>query len=219
MSVATAAHGRSTVDPRQRRYTAVWEKRRLIASLPSVDVALDAGAGNGEYIPHLLTRARHVVAVDLDPRRVQGLRERFRGSRAVTVVHASVTALPFDAASFGLVWASEIVEHLPTLDASLRELERVCADRLVATLPAPLSPYRYLDPTHRLAYSRGSLARQLAERPGWGYELQGLGLCLPQSLRLDGLRARWLGFSRRRPWAAWTLLIRGRRAFATDPRT
>lgn len=208
----------STVDPRQQTYTAVWEKLRLIATLPAVEVALDIGAANGEYVPHLLARAKHVVAVDLDGARVEQLRRRFHGRPDVTVVQASIEALPFDDRAFGLVWASEIVEHLPTLDASLREIERVCAGRLVATLPAPRSPYRYLDPTHRLAYSRASLAQDLAGRGGWAYQLEGLGLCLPQWAGLDGLRARWLEFSRQRPWAAWTLVIRGRRAFATDPR-
>jgi hypothetical protein len=215
----TAATLPVAVDPRQQTYTAVWEKRQLIATLPPVAVALDVGAANGEYVPHLLTRAKHVVAVDLDGARVDQLRRRFQGRGDVTVVQASVEALPFDDRAFDLVWASEIVEHLATVDASLREIERVCGDRIVATVPAPRSPYRYMDPTHRLSYSRRSLEADLAERPGWVYELEGLGLCLPQWAGLDGLRARWLGLSRRRPWAAWTLAIRGRRAFATDPRT
>ena len=208
---------RSAVDPRQQTYTAVWEKRRLIAGLPRVDVALDAGAANGEYIPYLLARARRVVAVDLDPLRVAQLRARYQGAANVTVVQATVDALPFADGAFGLVWASEIVEHLPTLEASLGELERVCAGRIVATLPAPLSPYRYLDPTHRLDYSRHGLVRSLAARPGWSYQLEGLGLCLPQWLGLDGLRSRWLGSSRLRRWASWTLLISGSRALAARP--
>jgi SAM-dependent methyltransferase len=192
-------------------YTAVREKRALIASLPAVDVALDLGAANGEYVPHLLERARRVVAVDIDPARVAQLRERFRGERRVTVVRASADALPFATRSFGLVWASEIVEHLPTLDASLSEIERVCGGSVLATLPAPLSPYRFLDPTHRLPYSLASLRADLRARTGWSYELEGLGLCLPQWLGLDGLRERWVRASRRHPAAAWTLLVRGRR--------
>ena len=206
MTSATAV-----VDPRQQRYTAVWEKRQLIASLPAVEVALDVGAANGEYIPHLLTRAMRVVAVDLDPRRVEQLRGRFAEDPRVTVVHASIEDLPFEDRSFGLVWASEIVEHLPTLDGSLRELERVARSRIVATLPAPRGPYRYLDPTHRLAYSAESLRKELALRPGWSYSVEGLGGCLPQWLGADGFRERWLRFSRLRPWAAWTLLVCGYR--------
>lgn len=210
MSLGIAAAPRSVVDPRQRRYTAVWEKRRLIATLPRVDVALDAGAANGEYIPYLLLRASRVVAVDLDPLRVAQLRVRFAHVANVSVVQGSVDRLPFPDRAFGLVWASEIVEHLPTLGASLDEFERVSDGHIVATLPSPLGPYRYLDPTHRLPYSIGSLRRELAGRP-WVYGLEGLGLCLPQWMGFDGLRDPLVRFSRGRPWAAWTLLIHGRR--------
>lgn len=195
--------------PMPRAYTAVREKRSVIATLAPVDMALDLGAAGGEYVPYLLERARRVVAVDLDPRRVAQLRERFRDEPRVTVVHGSADALPFAARTFGLVWASEIVEHLATLDASFRELERVCGGTIVATLPAPRSPYRYMDPTHRLRYSLASLRRDLGARPGWAYELEGLGLCLPQWVGLDGLRDGWARATRAHPWAAWTLLIRG----------
>lgn len=201
----------SAVDPRQRRYTAVWEKRGLIAALPEVDLALDAGAANGEYVMYLLLRAKRVVAVDLDADRIAQLRERFRHVANVSVVQASVDALPFRDRAFGIVWASEIVEHLPTVEASLAEFERVSDAHIVATLPSPLGPYRYLDPSHRLRYSIGSLRGSLRGRAEWAYQLEGLGLCLPQGLGLDRLRDAWVRFSRSRPWAGWTLLIRGRR--------
>lgn len=207
----TAAAAVAKVDPRQQRYTAVWEKRRLIAGLRATDVALDAGAANGEYVTYLLLRAKRVVAVDLDPDRIAQLRERFRHVSNVSVVQASVDALPFRDRAFGLVWASEIVEHLPSVEASLDEFERVSDGQLVATLPSPLGPYRYLDPTHHLRYSIGGLRRTLAGRGAFGYRLEGLGGCLPQWLGLEGLRRAWLGFSRPRPWAAWTLLVRGER--------
>jgi hypothetical protein len=108
------------------------------------------------------------------------------------------------------VWASEVLEHLPSLDA-LDELERTSARDVVATMPSPFSPYRYLDQTHILRYSLGTLRRSLATRKGWSYSLEGLGLCLPQWMGLDSFRERWLRVSQHRPWAAWTLLIRGKR--------
>ncbi len=194
----------------RRRYTAVWEKRRLIASLGEASFALDVGAGGGEYVPHLLLRARRVVAVDNDVARVKGLQHRFGHVGNVFVVQASVEALPFRSGTFDIVWASEVLEHLPSLGA-LDELERTSARDVVATMPSPFGPYRYLDPAHILRYSLGTLRRSLATRKGWSYSLEGLGLCLPQWMGLDSLRERWLGVSRHRPWAAWTLLIRGKR--------
>ncbi len=195
---------------RRRSYSAVWEKRRLIAALPEVALALDAGAGGGEYVPHLLLRARRVLALDNDPVRVAQLRARFRHVKNVWVVQGSVDALPFRDGAFDLVWASEVIEHLPTL-GSLDEFERVSRRDVVATMPSPTGPYRYIDPTHVLRYSIGGLRRELARRAGWSYALEGFGLCLPQWMGLDRLRDRWLALSRRRPWAAWTLLVRGKR--------
>jgi glycosyltransferase involved in cell wall biosynthesis/SAM-dependent methyltransferase len=195
----------------RRRYTAVWEKRRLIASLAEGGLALDAGSGGGEYVPHLLLRNRRVVALDNDSARVQGLVHRFGHVGNVWIVQASVDALPFRSGSFETVWASEVLEHLPSLDA-LAELERVSAREVIATMPSPLGPYRYLDRSHVLHYSIGSLRRALDARSGWSYSLEGLGLCLPQWMGLDQLRERWVALSRERPWAAWTVLIRGRRS-------
>ena len=195
----------------RRGYTAVWEKRRLIASLPDVDWILDAGAGGGEYVPYLIVRGKRVIAMDIDPVRVQQLRRRFAHVPNVHVVQASADALPFKDRGFGVVWGSEIVEHLPTIDASLDEFQRVSARTVVATLPSPLGPYRYLDRSHVLRYSIGSLSRSVATRPGWRYELEGFGLCLPQWVGLDRFREAWLSFTRTRRWAAWTLLLRAER--------
>ena len=199
----------------RRRYTAVWEKRRLIASLRDARLAIDAGAGGGEYVPDLLLRARRVIAVDNDSARVQGLLHRFGHVANVSIVQASIDALPFRTGAFDIVWASEVLEHLPTLD-TLGELERTSARDVVATIPSPLGPYRYLDPSHVLRYSIGSVRQAVGARPGWSYSLEGLGLCLPQWIGLDAFREWWLAFSRGRPWAAWTLLIRGRRQYAFD---
>ena len=196
--------------PHRRAYTAVLEKRRLIAALPELSIALDAGAGGGEYVPHLLLKARRVVALDKDPVRVRELAQRFAHVHNVSVVQGSIDALPFPDGAFELVWASEVLEHLPTL-APLDELERVSSCHVVATMPSPLGPYRYIDPTHILPYSIGSLNRAVASRDGWSYRLEGFGGCLPQWFGLDRLRERWLAVSRERPWLAWTLLLRGQR--------
>jgi glycosyltransferase involved in cell wall biosynthesis len=200
----------------RRGYTAVWEKRRLIASLPDVDWILDAGAGGGEYVPYLILRGKRVIAMDLDPVRVRQLQRRFAHVPNVFVVQGSVDALPFADRSMGLVWGSEIVEHLGTIEASLAEFERVSARNVVATLPAPFSPYHYLDKSHVLRYSVGSLSDAIARRKGWRYDLEGFGLCLPQWVGLDRFREAWLAFTRRRPWAAWTLLLRAERVPAGD---
>lgn len=197
-------------EPRRKHYTAVWEKRRLISSLPDMGFALDVGAGNGEYVSYLLERSDIVVAVDTDPVRIDELRRRFSHVANVHVVQGSLSALPFRNGSFDLVWASEVIEHLPGWD-SLDEMERVGRRMILATLPSPTGPYLYLDRSHLLRYSITEVERWIADRPGWSYTLEGFGLCFPQWMGLDWLRDRWLRLSRRRPWAAWTLLLWGKR--------
>lgn len=199
---------RSVTD--RRPYTAVWEKLSVIASMRVTGRVLDVGAADGQYIEPWRDRGAEVVALDIDDTRIAQLRQRYGAMDRVRIVQGSIETLPFRDRAFQVVWASEILEHLRTLEA-LRELERV-SDRLVfATMPSPLGPYRYLDRTHVLEYSIGSLRAELESRPGWRYRLEGLGGCLPAWARVGPLRAAWLRLSRRRPSLAWTLLIVGER--------
>jgi len=200
---------RSVAD--RRPYTAVWEKLSLIGSLRVDGRVLDVGAADGQYVEPWRARSGEVVAVDIDLTRIAQLRERYRGVSGVRIVRGSIEQLPFRDRSFDVVWASEILEHLPTLDA-LGELERVSDRLVVATMPSPLGPYRYLDRTHVLRYSVSSLRHALDVRAGWRYRLEGLGGCLPAWVPARGIRPAWLRLSRGRPELAWTLLIRGERA-------
>ena len=199
---------RSVTD--RRPYTAVWEKLSLILATPVRGRVLDVGAADGQYVEPWRARSAAVVAVDIDGTRIVQLRERHRGADGVHIVQASIERLPFTDRAFDVVWASEILEHLPTL-AALGELERVSDRLVVATMPSPLGPYRYLDRTHVLAYTVGSLQTALAARAGWHYRLEGLGGCLPAWARVGPIRRGWLRVSRARPKLAWTLLLVGER--------
>ncbi|MDO8562276.1 MAG: class I SAM-dependent methyltransferase [Candidatus Limnocylindria bacterium] len=188
----------------------MWEKLSVIRATPVAGRVLDVGAADGQYVEPWRDRGVEVVAVDIDDTRIAQLRERYRGADGVRIVQASVERLPFADRAFDVVWASEILEHLPTLGA-LGELERVSDRLVVATMPSPLGPYRYLDRTHVLSYTVGSLQTALAARAGWRYRLEGLGGCLPAWAHVGPIRRAWLRVSRARPRLAWTLLIVGER--------
>ena len=194
----------------RRPYTAVWEKLAVIGSTTARGRVLDVGAADGQYIDAWRRREVDVVAVDIDDTRIAQLRRRYNGAPGVSIAQASITALPFDDRAFDVVWASEILEHLPTL-AALSELERVSGRLVLATMPSPLGPYRYLDRTHVLPYSVPSLRQALVARPGWRYRLEGLGGCLPSWVPIGPLRRAWVDISRDRPVLAWTLLLVGER--------
>lgn len=68
--------------------------RRIVdaADLSTADVVLEIGPGTGNLTEHLLARAGHVIAVELDLRMVRLLEERFAGDPRLTLVHADILA-------------------------------------------------------------------------------------------------------------------------------
>ncbi len=60
------------------------------AELSPHDVVLEIGPGTGNLTEHLLARAGHVVAVELDSRMVRLLEGRFAGDPRLTLVHADI---------------------------------------------------------------------------------------------------------------------------------
>jgi SAM-dependent methyltransferase len=82
---------------------------------------LDAGCGTGANLLHLARRGR-ACGVDLSPEAL-----RFSRERGASVARASLLALPFDAASFELVTAFDVLYHRWVEDdlRAARELSRV----------------------------------------------------------------------------------------------
>jgi 23S rRNA (adenine-N6)-dimethyltransferase len=108
---------------------------RLIAAadVGPGDLVLDVGAGTGAITAQLLRRGASVVAIELHPRRVHELRERFAG-RPVTVVRADASDLRLPRRPF------KVVSNPPfaTTTALLRRLTGPSSrlDRASLVLPA-----------------------------------------------------------------------------------
>lgn len=64
------------------------------------ELVLDLGAGEGALTAHLVRAGAHVVAVELNPRRADMLRERFPG---ITVVQADAASIPLPGRPFRVV--------------------------------------------------------------------------------------------------------------------
>jgi 23S rRNA (adenine-N6)-dimethyltransferase len=64
------------------------------------ELVFDIGAGEGALTTHLVQAGARVVAVELNPRRVSVLRERFPG---ITVVHADAASIPLPRRPFRVV--------------------------------------------------------------------------------------------------------------------
>jgi len=140
--------------------------------VPSCENVLDLAAGDGVYLPHLARKGKRVVALEIN----RDLCDVIKG-RGFQPVMAHAWFLPFREDAFDCVWASEIIEHLPTLD-TFDEIERIAKGNIVITMPNPWSPHYKRDPTHVLKYSLLILAGFLRRRAGysqWRYRMRGLG--------------------------------------------
>lgn len=96
---------------------------------------IDIGCCGGALGSFLIARGFRVTGVDWDPYYLEKAKERGYAK----VIRADLT-LPLDAVatgSFPVVVASEVIEHMPDerLEGMVRELHRICAGHLVATVP------------------------------------------------------------------------------------
>ena len=126
---------------------------------------LDAGCGTGR---NLQDYRRLGPARGIEP---EASAVEFCHQRGLTeVVQAGVEQLPFEAGSFDIVFATDVLEHVEDDGVALRELHRVSAPGglLVATVPAYMWLWTQSDVAlhHQRRYSRGQLTSR-ARANGW----------------------------------------------------
>lgn len=144
----------------------------ILESLPAAESwrCLEIGAGAGSVTRWLSSRCAHVVAADLDVRRLEP-------APNVTVLETDITTHAFEPASFDLIHARAVMCHLPTRD-------QIVADALdwltpggwfvvedVYTLPVGSSPYPAMN-----VYAQAAAASAQARGADmqWGTKLPGL---------------------------------------------
>jgi SAM-dependent methyltransferase len=141
-------------------------KRRLIAQhwppLASTARCLDVGCGGGAV---LLEAGRFLQAfgVDLSP---QALRHG-QGEGLSRLVRADASALPFEAGSFSIAAALDVLEHHPHPERLLEEVRRILTEDgvLIITVPAFQWMWSYADHVlgHYRRYTRSQLAAELKD--------------------------------------------------------
>jgi ubiquinone/menaquinone biosynthesis C-methylase UbiE len=92
--------------------------------------ALEIGAGTGYFSLNLLRAGvlGHATCLDISPGMLDSLRgnaQRLGLSGLVETVPADGEHLPFDEASFDLVFGHAVLHHLPDLDQAFKEFKRV----------------------------------------------------------------------------------------------
>ena len=138
---------------------------RALAAAGARGPVLDAGCGTGTMLRHL-ERFGEVQGVDADPEAIRFCRER--GEQRVCLVPAAA-ALPFPDASFGLVTALDVVEHIEDDAAAMAEIARVLAPGGMALLTVPAFPSlwgRQDEIAHHVRRYRANGLRRLVTGPG-----------------------------------------------------
>lgn len=94
---------------------------------------LDAGCGNGVFIPHIATAVGAngiVTAVDHAPENVHAVEQQWARSRFPAQLRtkvSSIVELPFEDATFDCVWCANVTQYLTAaeLDKAMAEFARV----------------------------------------------------------------------------------------------
>jgi SAM-dependent methyltransferase len=157
---------------------------KTIEAIPAgARTVLDAGCGLGVLTDTLAALGYDAHGIDLDP-------DAMTEMRAAHDV-GSIAALPYADASFDVVIANEVLEHLPVdvYAAALPELGRVAAQAVVVTVPnaESLESASTVCPMCRATYSiHGHVRSFQRERMGGlipGFRLARLGTAGPFKVR------------------------------------
>jgi SAM-dependent methyltransferase len=193
------------LDANRKYYNSLWSGARLVEpqrfnTWPLVQSLLPLGA-RLEIAPGLRPRLplQETQFVDISEPALAKLRER-----GASVTMSQVTSLPFASASFDLVCALDIVEHVDDEDGALSEISRVTKVGAVLLLSVPLHPSRWTPfddfVGHRRRYEPERLAKKLTEHR-LVVERSALYGMQPRSSRLLDLGMWWL--THRREQALW----------------
>ena len=108
-----------------RKHRGILEHLQNLAKLRLLEV----GCGNGPYLAWLSKRdLTSIVGIDLSPRILIEARKRVQHEGQISIVRlvaADAVTLPFVDASFDLLLASQVIEHIPAARSALREMWRV----------------------------------------------------------------------------------------------
>ncbi|MGH8211745.1 MAG: class I SAM-dependent methyltransferase [Rhodanobacteraceae bacterium] len=205
MNAVSQTHGETGLTESNRRfYDGLWSGARLIEprrfnTWPLVSELCVRAARRLEVAPGLRPRLplQDTVFFDLSAPALRTLR-----SREATVTKGVIGALPFADASFDLVCAFDIVEHVADDDAAFSELSRVAAPGATLLLSVPLHPraWNAFDDFvgHCRRYEPDALVEKLARR-GFGVERSAVYGMQPKSSALLDL-GMW--FLKRHPQTA-----------------
>jgi len=194
------------IERNRRFYDSLWSGARLVEpsrfnTWPLVQSLLPQAARRLEVAPGLRPRLPIEGSQFVD---ISGPALAKLHARGANAVQGHVTALPFRDASFDLVCALDIIEHVEDEDAALAEIARVANSDAAILISAPLHAAMWTSfdefVGHKRRYEPLDLLAKLAGH-GLAVERSAVFGMAPRSSRLVDLGMWWLLHDRER--ALW----------------
>ncbi len=127
---------------------------------------LELGFGSGEVL-NSFHKTSEIYGLEMSPSAIEHAERRARKKKFKHYEFLPIKdSFPFPDASFDIVIASHVLEHVPDDSTTINELSRVLCDDGIAVVIVPINE-KYSDPNHVRQYTRGSLVAS-AERAGLG---------------------------------------------------
>ncbi len=172
------------------------------------------GCGNGFVTELVGAECDEVVGIDLEPARLEDFRDHAEGDARTTVLLMSAASIDFPSGYFSLITCFEVLEHVPNLRSSVREICRVRkpGGAVVISVPQVWFPFEnhgmrigvrtfsgkipllpYIRPLHRKlsnarVFSSGEIDRLFLPN---GMELLETSYASPQFERAAALAGTW----------------------------
>lgn len=106
-----------------------------LSGLPAATPILEVGCGDGSFTKELARYSPNITAIDISESQIAENARRFNG---ITFrQHDVAEQFPFEDNSFGVIWCSEVLEHLFDPAFALREMRRILkpGGKLLVTVP------------------------------------------------------------------------------------
>lgn len=135
--------------------------------LPEVEgrSVVDVGANEGDGAALFATRAREVCGLDRSEDAIRAARERHHAGNLRFLVHDASAPLPFPDGSLGVVFSSEVIEHLPSGEPFLASAAKALEPGGMLVLKTPNDDYNRLEnrlnPHHVNSYTAKRLGEEL----------------------------------------------------------
>jgi len=104
---------------------------------PAIRNACDTGCGNGFITELVAPSFDEVVGIDMEEERLEDFRAHVNGKPNFQILLMSAARVEFPSEFFPFITAFEVLEHVPDLDTSVREMVRVCRQGGVIVVSVP----------------------------------------------------------------------------------